>query len=66
MKGSDDMYKVTIEKDGKIIRVEDNMTAVMLTGDKGDSAPQVIEGECSPAMALGLLELFKHAILKRM
>ncbi len=64
MKGSEDMYKVTIEKDGKVIHVEDNMTTVILTGEQGNSSPQVIEGKCSPAMVLGILELFKHTVLK--
>lgn len=60
------MYKVIIEKDGKVIRVEDNMRVVMLTGEQDDVSPQIIEGEASPVMMLGELELFKHAILEEM
>lgn len=66
MKGSENMYKVTIEKDGKVVHIEDNMTAVMLTGEQGNSSPQVVEGICSPAMMLGILELFKHAICEEL
>lgn len=66
MKGSENMYKVTIEKDGKAIRVVDKMANVMLTGEQENSAMQIVEGECSPATSLGLLDLLKYSILKRM
>ncbi len=60
------MYKVTIEKDGEIIRVENDINFVMLAGDKKDSTLQIAEGECEPREVIKMLALLLDTVAENM